>query len=364
MPEAMRTTPLNGTHRAAGAKMVAFSGWDMPLHYGSQIEEHHAVRRDAGMFDVSHMLAVDVLGRGARDFLRRLLANDVAKLREAGRALYSCMLNPEGGVLDDVIAYHLGAERYRVVVNAGRAEQDVAWMMRQAGDDTAGVKITPRRDLAMIAVQGPHARSKLWAHSTAVRDATEHLPQFAAVESDGMLIARTGYTGEDGFEIMLDAGQAEGLWAGLRAAGVVPAGLGARDTLRLEAGLNLYGEDMDETVNPFECGLKWTVDLGADRDFIGRAALLARPGSQQRIGLVLLERGVMRAHQPLRCAGTQGVITSGGFSPTLGKSIALARVPTAVDAAAGVEVSLREKWTPARAVRPPFVRNGRILVDV
>ncbi|MGQ0751308.1 MAG: glycine cleavage system aminomethyltransferase GcvT [Betaproteobacteria bacterium] len=362
MPEALKTTPLNGAHRAAGAKMVAFSGWEMPLHYGSQIEEHHAVRRAAGMFDVSHMLAVDVLGRGARDFLRRLLANDVAKLHEPGRALYSCMLNPEGGVLDDVIVYHLAAERFRVVVNAGRAEQDLDWMMRQAASEAVETKITPRRDLAMIAVQGPHARSKVWLHSAALRSATENLPHFASAEADDLLLARTGYTGEDGFEIMVDAGRAEGLWDGLRAAGVAPAGLGARDTLRLEAGLNLYGEDMDETVTPFECGLKWTVDLAADRDFIGRVGLLARPVSQQRIGLVLQERGMMRAHQPVRCAGAQGVITSGGFSPTLGRSIALARVPAHVDTAAGVEVSIRDRWTPAHAVRPPFVREGRILV--
>jgi aminomethyltransferase len=364
MPEALKATPLNEVHRAAGARMVPFSGWDMPLHYGSQIEEHHAVRRDAGMFDVSHMLAVDVLGSGARAFLRRLLANDVAKLHETGRALYSCMLNLQGGVLDDVIVYHLSAERYHMVVNAGRAEQDVAWMMRQAGGDTAGVDITPRRDLAMIAVQGPRARAKVWAHSPALRDATENLPPFAAVEAAGILVARTGYTGEDGFEIMLDAGRAEALWGGLRATGVVPAGLGARDTLRLEAGLNLYGEDMDETVTPFECGLKWTVDLAAGRDFVGRAALEQRPVCHRRIGLVLYERGVMRAHQPLRCGGANGVITSGGFAPTLGRSIALARVPAGCDATAGVEVLIRDRWTPARAVMPPFVRNGRIRAGI
>ena len=364
MPEALKATPLNEAHRAAGARMVPFSGWDMPLHYGSQIEEHHAVRRDAGMFDVSHMLAVDVLGRGARDFLRRLLANDVAKLHEPGRALYSCMLNPEGGVLDDVIVYHLSAERFRVVVNAGRAEQDVDWMMRQAQEDTAGLRITPRRDLAMIAVQGPHARSRVWSHNAALHDATANLPPFAAVEAAGVFIARTGYTGEDGFEITLDAGRARELWDGLRGTGVAPAGLGARDTLRLEAGLNLYGADMDEMVTPFECGLKWTVDLAAERNFVGRTALERRPVSHRRIGLVLHERGVMRAHQPLRCAGASGVITSGGFSPTLGRSIALARVPADVDAAAGVEVLIRDSWTPARAVMPPFVRNGRILVGI
>ncbi|HEX6066280.1 MAG TPA: glycine cleavage system aminomethyltransferase GcvT [Longimicrobiales bacterium] len=364
MPEALKTTPLNRAHRAAGARMVAFSGWDMPLHYGSQIEEHHAVRRDAGMFDVSHMLAVDLLGRGARAFLRRLLANDVAKLHEPGRALYSCMLDPAGGVLDDVIVYHLAADRYRVVVNAGRAQHDLDWMMRQAAGAALETNITPRRDLAMIAIQGPRARSKVWLHSAALRTATEALPHFASAEVDGMLVARTGYTGEDGFEMMLDAARAEELWDRLRGAGVVPAGLGARDTLRLEAGLNLYGEDMDETVTPFECGLKWTVDLAGDRDFIGRAALLARPVSHQRIGLVLQERGVMRAHQPVRCAGAQGLITSGGFSPTLGRSIALARMPAHVDTAAGVEVTLRDRLIPARAVRLPFVRNGRILVDV
>lgn len=364
MPEGLKTTPLHGAHRAAGAKMVAFSGWEMPLHYGSQVEEHHAVRRDAGMFDVSHMLAVDVLGPGACDFLRRLLANDVAKLREPGKALYSCMLNAQGGVLDDVIVSFLAPGRYRVVVNAGTADKDLAWMKDECVRAAAAVTLVPRRDLAMIAVQGPGARARVWSLSGALCSATENLPHFASAEADGMLISRTGYTGEDGFEIMLDAARAEALWGRLRVQGVVPAGLGARDTLRLEAGLNLYGEDMDETVTPFECGLRWTVDLAADRDFVGRAALLGRPVARQRIGLALIERGVMRAHQSVRCKGGEGTITSGGFAPTLGRSIALARVPADADITADAEVLIRDKWIQARTVKPPFVRNGRNLVGI
>ncbi|HET9663164.1 MAG TPA: glycine cleavage system aminomethyltransferase GcvT, partial [Burkholderiales bacterium] len=360
----LRITPLNRMHRAAGAKMVPFSGWEMPLHYGSQIEEHHAVRRDAGMFDVSHMLAIDVEGRGALHFLRSLVANDAAKLREPGRALYSCMLNAQGGILDDVIVYFFSPERFRIVVNAGTAERDFEWMKAESARRAAELELMPRRDLAIIAVQGPNARHKTWSAHAAIRSATEALPQFGSAEVDAMRVSRTGYTGEDGFEIMLDAQRAESVWERLRAHGVFPAGLGARDTLRLEAGLNLYGQDMDETVTPFECGLRWTVDLTGDRDFIGRAALMARPVSWQRIGLVLLERGMMRAHQPVRCAGGEGQITSGGFSPTLGRSVALARVPTAVDAGTEADVLIRDKWVRARAVKLPFVRNGKSLVGI
>jgi aminomethyltransferase len=361
MSETLRTTPLHAAHHAAGAKMVAFAGWEMPLHYGSQIEEHHQVRRDAGMFDVSHMLAIDLQGTGARGFLRTLLANDVAKLHEPGAALYSCLLGFDGGVMDDLLVYFLGEDRFRIVVNAGTSDKDIAWIEAQRPSG-AGVDVAPRRDLAIIAVQGPCAREKAgWALPQA-RGASERLQRFQAVAVDEMLVARTGYTGEDGFEIMLPAAHATNLWNTLGMQGVTPAGLGARDTLRLEAGMNLYGQDMDERVTPFECGLGWTVDLNSGRDFIGRAALAARPAARQLIGLMLLERGVMRMHQAVRCDGGEGEITSGGFAPTLNRSIALARVPSTVAVGDGVEVNVRDKWLRARAVKPPFVRNGKILV--
>ena len=358
----MRATPLDAVHRALNARMTDFAGWDMPLHYGSQIEEHHRVRRDAGMFDVSHMLAVDVGGADARAFLRLLLANDVAKLARPGAALYSCMLREDGGVLDDLIVYYLGGEDFRVVVNAATAERDLAWIESQRAAYGRGVRLAPRRDLAILAVQGPRAREKVWAAHPGLHAPTAALTPFHAAAAGGMLVARTGYTGEDGFELMLPGARAAACWQALAAQGVAPAGLGARDTLRLEAGLCLYGKDLDETVTPLEAGLAWTVAPAEGRDFIGARALAARTPSRQLLGLVLLERGVMRDHQRVRCASGTGEITSGGYSPTLERSIALARLPGAVAAGETVEVEVRDNWLRARAVKPPFVRHGKILV--
>ena len=357
----LKQTPLNADHRALHAKMVDFGGWEMPLHYGSQIEEHHRVRKDAGMFDVSHMLAVDVDGEGGRNFLRQLLANNVDRLQIPGRALYSCMLNEGGGVLDDLIVYFLDSRRFRVVVNAATAEKDLAWMSSQRAR-AAAATITPRRDLAMIAVQGPAARTKVWRALPQSKPASEALGPFFAAEWGAYFFGRTGYTGEDGFEIMLPAAEAPGLWQALLDAGVGPAGLGARDTLRLEAGMNLYGQDMDETTTPLECGLRWTVDLESPRDFIGKSALLAAPPRAQMLGLVLQERGVLRSHQEVETRNGHGEITSGTFSPTLDTSIALARLPVGVHAGEPVKVKIRDKWLPARTVKYPFVRNGRSMV--
>ena len=362
MSSELRKTPLHPAHLEAGAKLVEFAGWEMPLHYGSQVGEHHQVRRDAGMFDVSHMLAVDICGADVRGFLRRLLANDVAKLVQPGEALYSCMLNHEGGVLDDLIVYFLAEDWFRVVVNAGTADKDVVWIDAQRAGAASRLEVSARRDLAIVAVQGPQARRKVWRALPQTRGASEPLAHFQAAAIGDMLVARTGYTGEDGFEIMLPAGRAVHLWNALKAQEVAPAGLGARDTLRLEAGMPLYGQDMDETVTPLESGLSWTVDLKTERDFIGRAALLAKPAVRQLLGLVLLDRGVMRSHQKVRCGGGAGAITSGGFSPTLHQSIALARVPQGIAAGDIVEVEVRGKWLRARTVKPPFVRNGKILV--
>jgi aminomethyltransferase len=342
--------------------MVDFAGWEMPLHYGSQIEEHRAVRSTAGVFDVSHMLAVDISGSGARAFLGRLLANDVAKLKTPGKALYSCLLNEAGGILDDLIAYWRGEERFRLVLNAGTADRDCAWLGSRREAET--VRIEPRHDLAILAVQGPHAREKTWDAVPAARSATVRLAYFQSAEVDEMFIARTGYTGEDGFEIVLPAGAAAVLWSALLAEGVAPAGLGARDTLRLEAGMNLYGQDMDETVTPEESGLAWTVVLGEAREFIGRPALEAKPATRRLLGLVLMDKGVMRGHQRVRCTAGGGEITSGGFSPTLNRSIALARMPRDVAPDDEVEVEVRGNWLRARVVKPPFVRHGEVLVSV
>ena len=364
----LKTTALNQTHRDMMAKMVDFGGWDMPLHYGSQLDEHHKVRSDAGMFDVSHMLAVDIEGQDARAFLRRLVANNVDKLTQPGKALYSCMLNPQGGVIDDLIIYFLTESHFRMVVNAGTADKDMAWMQAQRDELAPGLSITPRRDLAMIAVQGPNARAKVWQVVPGAQAETEQLKLFQAKLVDKYFIARTGYTGEDGFEIMLPSTDAVAFWNALFAAGVAPAGLGARDTLRLEAGMNLYGQDMDETTNPLESGLGWTVDLKSDRDFIGKNTLLESPVKKQLIGLVLIDRGVLRSHQKISAEQTrnedEGEITSGGFSPTLNKSIALARVPLNVSPGDEVQVAVRDKALRATVVKYPFVRNGKVLVDL
>lgn len=365
MSSALKHTPLHAAHLEAGAKMVDFGGWEMPLSYGSQIEEHHAVRRNAGMFDVSHMLNIDVCASGdtaVRAFLSRLLANDVAKLTVPGKALYSCMLRQDGGVLDDLIVYFFDETNWRLVVNAGTADKDVAWMQQVARDEGFEVDITPRRDLAMIAVQGPEARDRLWAARPGWRAAAEPLAPFHGVYvEDDTLVARTGYTGEDGFEVVLPATGVAAFWNDLVSQGVRPCGLGARDTLRLEAGMNLYGQEMDEQVNPLVAGLSWTVSFkNAERRFIGREALEALTPAQTLAGIKLLERGVMRAHMKLRCALGEGELTSGSMSPTMGVSIGMARVPLGVQPGDAVEVEIRGKWLPAEVVKMPFVRNGKV----
>ena len=364
--EVGQRTPLYDQHVEAGAKIVDFGGWDMPLHYGSQIDEHHAVRQGAGAFDVSHMTVVDVLGDDARAFLRYLLANDVAKLEEAGKALYSCMLTPDGGVVDDLIVYHLSATDYRVVVNAATRDKDLAWIGRQAADFS--VSINERPDTAMIAVQGPSARETAAAVlPDALRERALALKPFSALAADDLFVGRTGYTGEDGWEIVIPADQGPDYWRNLVAAGVRPCGLGARDTLRLEAGMNLYGTDMDESTSPLESGLGWTIAWEpADRDFIGRDAVERVRADRDRrrfCGLLLESRGVLRNHQRVVVPGVgEGEITSGGFSPTLGRSIAMARVPAGDYERAQVDV--RGKLLDARVVRPPFVRNGRATIDI
>ena len=353
-----KQTPLYATHVRLGGKLVDFAGWDMPLHYGSQVEEHHLVRRDAGMFDVSHMLAIDLEGTGAHDLLHKLIANNVDKLTVPGRALYSCMLNPQGGVIDDLIVYFFRPDFYRVVVNAGTADKDLAWIMQHAGS----VAVKPRRDLALIAVQGPNARAKTWAALPGSEAASAELKPFHAAWLGDALIARTGYTGEDGFELMIPAGRAEATWNALLGAGVKPAGLGARDTLRLEAGMPLYGQDMDEQTSPLEAGLAWTVDLAAPRDFIGKSVLAGRRPDRQTLGLLLTDKGVLRAHQKVFTAQGEGEITSGTFSPSMSRSIALARLPAGCAVGDTVEVEIRDKRLKATVVKPPFVRNGKVLV--
>ncbi|HEU5399661.1 MAG TPA: glycine cleavage system aminomethyltransferase GcvT [Gammaproteobacteria bacterium] len=358
-------TPLYASHLAAGARMVDFGGWDMPVNYGSQIDEHHAVRRDAGMFDVSHMTVVDLEGPRVREFLQKLLANDVAKLKQRGKALYSCMLDDEAGIIDDLIVYFMRDDWFRMVVNAATHDKDLAWITKQAAP--FGVKLT-ERDLAMLAVQGPEAREKAASVlPAALREPVLALKPFSAADGEGLFVARTGYTGEDGFEIMIPVAEAAAYWQRFMEAGVAPCGLGARDTLRLEAAMNLYGSDMDETTTPLESGLGWTIAWEpGERDFIGRKALLAQrdAGPKRKfVGLVLEDKGVLRGHQKVIADGAgEGEITSGTFSPTLERSIALARVPVATGDE--VQVDIRGRLCKARVVKPPFVRNGKALVKV
>ena len=362
----LKKTVLNAAHRAMNARMVDFGGWDMPVNYGSQIEEHHAVRTDCGMFDVSHMCPVDVVGPDCRAFLSRLVANDVAKLTVSGKALYAAMLNEAGGVIDDLIIYFLTDTHFRIVVNAGTAEKDLAWMQAKVSEWQLDVTITQRRDannpLAIVAVQGPNARAKVWEVLPQAKAATEGLKAFFAAEVDQYFIASTGYTGEDGYEIMLPAGEAEAMWNKLNAAGVAPCGLGARDTLRLEAGMNLYGQDMDETVSPLDAGLAWTVSMNTDRDFVGKSALTAAGQQKQFLGLILLDKGVLRVHQKVTTPHGDGEITSGSFSPTLQQSIALARLPLGVQIGDEVEVDIRGKALKAKVTKPVFARNGKAVI--
>lgn len=350
-------TVLYAAHQDAGAKLVDFGGWDMPLHYGSQLEEHKQVRSDAGVFDVSHMTIVEVQGPQAREYLRYLLANDVDKLAEVGKALYTGMLNEQGGVLDDLIVYRMQQD-YRVVVNCATREQDLAWMNQQA--QTFDVTLAERSDLAMLAIQGPNAIAKVKQVRTEQADLIDSLSVFQGLEDKGWMYCRTGYTGEDGLEVMVPEAQAQEFWQALLAAEVKPIGLGARDTLRLEAGMNLYGSDMDTSVTPYQSNMGWTVAISDERNFIGKQALLEQKQAgvpDRLVGLVMEQKGVLRGHQQVLVEGLgEGEITSGTFSPTLGYSIALARVPAGTEGEC--EVLMRNKKVAVKVVKPPFVRKG------
>ncbi|KKO45672.1 glycine cleavage system protein T [Arsukibacterium ikkense] len=355
-------TALHASHLAAGAKMVDFFGWDMPINYGSQIEEHHAVRRDAGMFDVSHMTIVDLTGERSREFLRYLLANDVAKLTVPGKALYTGMLNQQGGVIDDLIVYFMQDEFFRLVVNSATREKDLAHINAEA--KAFNVTVTERPEFAMIAVQGPNAKAKVATLLSAEQlAAVAGMKPFFGVQAGDLFIATTGYTGEDGYEIAMPEDQAAAFWQKLLAAGVAPAGLGARDTLRLEAGMNLYGQDMDDTVSPLAANMGWTIAWApSDRNFIGRTALEQQKaaGTDKLVGLVMEQKGVLRHGQRVVVEGGEGIITSGTFSPTLGYSIAMARVPATTGDSA--EVDIRGKLVNVKVVKPAFVRMGKKVI--
>ncbi len=354
-------TVLHGQHKKNGAILVNFAGWQMPLHYGSQIQEHHVVRQDSGLFDVSHMLAVDITGENATDYLSFLLANNPQRLTP-GKALYACMLNTEGGILDDLIIYQLSQQQYRVVINAGNRQSDLDWMKKQA-QHFSSISLLERTDLAIIAIQGPHAPSKAnKAFDIHLQSLIKDLKPFHCIQQDDWFIARTGYTGEDGLEVILPIIEAEDFWQHLIDCGNKPCGLGARDTLRLEAGLNLHGADMDVTTTPLESNLTWTIAWNpSDRDFIGRQALLKqlKNPSRKLVGLVLEEKGrILRNHQKIITPHGEGEITSGSYSPTLGSSIAFARIPHAHNENY-CDVIMGTKQYQVRIIKPPFIRKGK-----
>jgi aminomethyltransferase len=356
----LQHTPLYEQHLKAGGKMINFAGWEMPINYGSQVKEHHQVRNDAGMFDVSHMVVIDFTGKDCKAFLQYLLANNIDKLKQQGKALYSCMLNEEAGIIDDLIIYYLADDFYRMVINAATRKNDLAWINLQAAN--FDLQIKERNDLAMIAAQGPNAAKKLLATLDSTSAAlVSTLKPFFGIQIDGIFYARTGYTGEDGFEIMLPNKDVTELWNTLLAAGIEPIGLGARDTLRLEAGMSLYGTDMDTSTSPLVSALKWTIAFEPkERKFLGRTALeaeLAANPDTKMVGLVLKGKGVLRSHQQVITEFGTGEITSGTYSPTLGVAIALARVP--IDTGDSCHVKIRNQQILARVVKPPFVRNGK-----
>ncbi|PKH78600.1 glycine cleavage system aminomethyltransferase GcvT [Psychrobacter sp. 4Bb] len=379
---APKRTPLYQSHIDSEGKLVDFSGWELPIHYGSQIEEHEAVRTDAGMFDVSHMVVTDIKGADTKAWLQKLLANDVNKLTTTGKALYSGMLNEQGGVIDDLIVYLMNAEEteYRIVSNAATRDKDLAQFNKVA--EGFDITITERPELAMLAVQGPNAIAKLAQAKPNWADTLAALKPFVGadltdIEGTDWFVARTGYTGEDGVEVIMHADDAPAFFEQLKANGIKPAGLGARDTLRMEAGMNLYGHDMDETISPYECNMGWTLALKDDRAFVGREALVSKRKqskedntAMKQVGLLLTTRGVLREGMTVTInQGTDneqtGIITSGTFSPSLKNSIAIARVPTSLSEDDSVQVDLRGKgkFVDVRVLKLPFVRNGKQQFD-
>lgn len=367
-------TIFNSTHKNLDAKMIDFGGWDMPIHYGSQLSEHLHTRVDASLFDVSHMAVVDCFGSEVVDFLDLLLANNIHKLASPGRGFYTCMLNDSGGIIDDLIVYRL-ADRYRLVINASTAVDDLIWM-RQLAAKFNHLEIVPRRaDLegclapeVLLAVQGPNALLALSAAFPALATECKELNyfhgKFLNTALGNIFLARTGYTGEDGFEISVPSEQGLALWSCLMTQyhTLMPAGLGARDTLRIEAGYNLYGQDMNHDTSPLDCGLAWTVDLKSARNFIGKHALLKRGQVSEFLGLVLLDKGILRSHQKVFTPMGDGEISSGTYSPSIEKSIGLAQLPMGQVLGSTVQVKIRDQLLNAVLVKPQFVRRGHILV--
>ena len=360
-----KRTFLYKNHLDANAKIIDFAGWDMPINYGSQIEEHHFVRKSAGVFDVSHMTVVDVSGTDSRNYLQYLLSNDVGKLTNTGQALYSAMLNHDGFILDDLIVYRMSFG-FRVVVNCATREKDLRWMIQNTDGFRVSVQEKPK--LAILAVNGPESIQRFCEALGGIYEKeAQKLQNFQGQELDKCFIARTGYTGEEGLEVILPEEDSPEFWDKFLKAGFKPVGLGARDTLRLEAGMNLYGQDMDETTSPLSANMDHTIAyLPAEREFIGKPALIAHKAlydagkAPELKGLVLESRGILRTGQTLITDQGEGLVTSGGFSPTLKHSIALARIPSNSKTC---EVDLRGTPKSVRIVQPNFVRFGKKIFE-
>lgn len=356
----LKHTPLYDTHLAAGAHMTEFAGWAVPLHFGSQIEEHHAVRRDAGMFDVSHRQVIDLTGAVATPFLFQLLANNVICIESPGKAMYSCMLNERGGILDDFFVYRISHGEYRFVASAANAEHVLKWIRHCMTLSGAAVTVEGRRDLVLISVRGPRAIERARQAIPELNTSRAQFEPFSGARLGDLYISRAGYGGEDDLEIMVPATRAVAVWDALREAGVQPCGVGARDSLRLEAGWPLHGQDMDATTSPWDVGLGWSVDLrDPERDFVGRTALENNPAQTAFLGLVLDEPGMLESDMRVFTPEGEGHTTSGGFSPTLQQSIALARLPLGTQPDTDVDVEIHGRRLRARTVALPFINQGR-----
>lgn len=362
MNSPLKTSPLHAAHLAAGARMSALSSWEMPADYGDPVAEHTAVRQAAGVFDISHLVTLEVSGAGATPFLRGLLANDVANLKRPGSTLYSCMLDDDGRILDDLIVHRISDGEYRLIANAGNAERAVRWMRKRIAQSGANVSLGTRNDLALLAVQGPQAIDRAMRAIPELNTARGVPSPFSAVRLSDLFIARSGFTGEDGLEVGVPIYRAEAMWEALLKAGIRPCGLAARETLRLEAGFRQYGQDMDDTTTPLDAGLVRTIDFSdPERDFVGRQALEDKPWIACTMGLVFDARQP-EARMPVITPRGAGTTTSAAWSPTLGRGIAFAQLPQGSQIGETVEIELRGERLPARVVEPPFVRDGKPLV--
>ncbi|MEM3030150.1 MAG: glycine cleavage system aminomethyltransferase GcvT [Candidatus Micrarchaeia archaeon] len=357
----MKSTPFNAIHRSLGAKMVEFGGWEMPVQYSSIIEEHDAVRKAVGLFDVSHMGEIEVKGENALAFIQHIITNDASKLAD-GQALYSPMCNERGGVVDDLLVYRRKADDFFIVVNASTTDKDWAWMNahNRQGAELRNIS----SEVAELALQGPKAQATLQKLTDFNLSSIAYF-HFAEFPVAGVpcLVSRTGYTGEDGFEIYFSPEHAEKMWHALMEAGaefgIKPCGLGARDTLRLEAGLMLYGNDITDDITPLEAPLAWTVKFDKG-DFIGKGALLANPPKRKLVGFELLERAVPRHGNEVFVNGKQfDVVTSGTFSPTLGKPIGFCFVPVDLPLGSQIQIKIRERLFPARTTSHRFYKIER-----